>query len=477
MRQRLSFQLLLLGALALGSCKKYLSVQPEGEYTNLQVFSSEKAIQQALNGLYNNLATDSLYGAGLTMTTIELMAQQYNNGSYSPDNSYSVIEAYTYTNASVEQIFENVWQPAYANILAANSFIAQIDGAAGNGVVTTAHARQMKGEAIAIRALLHFDLLRIFGPVFANNAAAAAIPYYRKPDATVQPILSGTQALDSVLDDFTQAEDLLSGDPVITGGTDIPAFGSTPDFYAGDRNQRLNYYAVKALQARAYLYGGMTGPAHDSAKAVLVQGEKWFPWLNYSAIVSNLTSPDRIFYPEVLFGVYNPEMYINYNNFFSPSLTTVDILTAQTTRLTNVFENNQNDYRYTTTWLNGPNGFRTFYKYADVQDPTSPWRYIQPIIRKSELYYILAETDPNPTLAYAYLDSVRYNRGLAVLAPTAVLATEIQKEYKKEFIGEGQLFFYYKRQNLSYIGSGSSAYSSVYLVYQVPLPLSETTPR
>ncbi len=288
----------------------------------------------------------------------------------------------------------------------------------------------------------------------------------------MQPKLTASQALDSVLADLGQAQTLLAADPVITGGVLI-----NNDFYSGYRNQRLNYYAVKALQARAYLYGGQTSAAHDSAKAVLTQGEKWFPWLNYANIVSNQTSPDRIFYPEVLFGVYNPDMYIDYTNYFSDNLTTVDVLAAQTTRLTNVFENNQNDYRYTTTWLTGVHGYRTFFKYADVQDNTSPWRYIQPVIRKSELYYILAETEPDPTVAMAYMDSVRYNRGLTNLAPTAVLATEIKKEYQKEFIGEGQLFFYYKRMNLSSIGSGSSTYLSVTPKYQVPLPLSETTPR
>ena len=99
MRQTYNLLLLLLGAVFFGSCKKYLTVQPEGSYTNTQVFSSEKAIQQTLNGLYNLLGTDSLYGANLTTTTLELMAQQYNNGSYSPDNSYSTIEAYNYTDA------------------------------------------------------------------------------------------------------------------------------------------------------------------------------------------------------------------------------------------------------------------------------------------------------------------------------------------------------------------------------------------
>src|SRR5262249_42739117 len=47
----------ILSAILLGTgCKKYLTVQPESSYTELQVYSNERAVQQALNGLYNDLA-------------------------------------------------------------------------------------------------------------------------------------------------------------------------------------------------------------------------------------------------------------------------------------------------------------------------------------------------------------------------------------------------------------------------------------
>jgi hypothetical protein len=60
------------------------------------------------------------------------------------------------------------------------------------------------------------------------------------------------------------------------------------------------------------------------------------------------------------------------------------------------------------------------------------------------------------------------------------MATEIQKEYQKEFWGEGQLFFYYKRTNKTSIPSAISGTANVTMTaakYVVPLPLSETTPR
>src|SRR5258706_2643565 len=207
--------LLFVFILLVTGCKKYLTVQPESSYTELQVYSSERAVQQALNGLYNDLADNQLYGANMTTTALELLGQRYNvtaAGTY----TYSQLQQYAYTQDSVEGIFNGIWQKAYGTILNANKFISMMDGTVKNGLLTQAHADQMKGEAIAIRAFLHFDMLRLFGPVYSQNPTRSAIPYYRRPDATTTPILIANQVLDSVLADLSQAETLLAGDPVIS---------------------------------------------------------------------------------------------------------------------------------------------------------------------------------------------------------------------------------------------------------------------
>jgi starch-binding outer membrane protein, SusD/RagB family len=75
---------------------------------------------------------------------------------------------------------------------------------------------------------------------------------------------------------------------------------------------------------------------------------------------------------------------------------------------------------------------------------------------------------------------VRFHRNVVPLTATAVIPTEVQKEYQKEFWGEGQLFFYYKRNNKTSIPSGISGKGNISMSavkYVVPLPLSETTPR
>jgi len=460
---------LLLIVAAMAGCKKYLSIQPESSFTRDQVFASERSAQQALNGIYNYLADSALYGGSLSNIVIELLGQRYAPPSLGGTSPYTYLPTYAYTNTLVQPTFERVWQKAYSTILYANEFIPRMDGMVQSGLLTQAHADQMKGEAIAIRALLHFDLLRLFGPVYMNAPNAQSIPYYSQANGQSQPLLPAKQVLDSILADFTKAQELLAADPVISQG-----INTAQDFYGGFRNQRLNYYAVKALMARALLWGGNTTAARDAAQAVLTQGEKWFPW-TATASITNGTAPDRVYSTEMLFGSYNQNMYNTYLSTFSSTLQSNQVMAVNSTGLDKTFEANKNDYRYAYWFTNSVNGFISFDKLKDIPDPAKSWRFVQPLVRKTEMYYILAETDP--AQAHTLLDTVRYHRGLPILAATANIPAEIKKEYQKEFWGEGQIFFYYKRTATPTVISGSNGLSNITPVYVVPLPLSETTPR
>lgn len=462
---------LLAGIFLAGTgCKKYLQVQPAGSYTEDQVFANRTATQQALNGLYIDLANNDLYGAALTQTYIELIAQRYR-ALADGVNFYEQYQQNNYNAAQAQATFDKIWKSAYHTIMSANLFLAKIDATVQNRVVTEGQGKLMKGEALAIRALLHFDMLRLFGPVYSVGANQRAIPYYTVANGQSQPIITSAEVLAKILEDLTAAASLLANDAIIESGVLLQA---EPDFYTGRRNQRMNYFAVKALMARVYLWGGKNKEAHDAALAVLTEGEQWFPWLPYTSIVNN-PSPDRVFSTELLFAVYNRGLYKNYTSFFSPSLTETRLLVPENTNLRNTFENNENDWRYPTTWRQTNRSYRTFFKYEDISAYLA-WGYLQPMIRKSELYYILAETETDATKARNYLNTVRNNRGLTILAANASLPNEIGKEYRKEFYGEGQLFFYYKRTNTPSIPDAMTNAPRT-PVYVVPLPQSETLPR
>ena len=76
-----------------------------------------------------------------------------------------------------------------------------------------------------------------------------------------------------------------------------------------------------------------------------------------------------------------------------------------------------------------------------------------PMIKISEMYYIIAENHIKQNQnaeALAVLDEVRSKRGVSTtLADDANAEEELMKEYYREFLSEGQMFYYLKHKNLT----------------------------
>jgi len=471
------FYYILYCSIGLSSCKKFLDVQPEDRFLSEQVFSNEASVNSALNGIYLNMAKPDLYGGRLSMRDLELMAQYYNSASI----NYRSFTSYSYSDPDMQTVFSNVWQSAYRVILNTNSFITQLGKT--QGVMDNTRKDILTGEAYAIRAYLHFDLLRLFGPVYSSDCLNKAIPYLSAPTDQIQPILPANMLIDSVLKDLNRAAVLLQNDPVRTQGL-VVQIGSDPlsDFYRM-RNRRFNYYAVMAIKARVLLYRGNKPGALTVARAVINEGGKYFPWSPEAVSQPNIANPDRNFSSEVLLGFYNPDMYNQQRDFFAAPLQNGVILAPITERLEEIYERLSNDYRYRVNWRDGGSAgktYKTFVKYEDVVDPAMPFRNFQSLLRLSELYYIVAECELNKTLALSALNTVRTNRGLPNLGSTADVMTELYKEYRKEFWGEGQTFFFFKRMARTSIPSGNTNGINISMdaaKYVVPLPLIETQNR
>ncbi len=463
--------LLLLSVM---SCSKWLDVQPKDKVTEEQLYSTPDGIAEALNGIYLDMGKSKLYGANLTGTTLDIFGQCYNVGALHNLTKY---QTYTYNDEKVQKTLDLIWTSAYIDVVNVNKFIQNLD--TYRGVLDTKSASLLKGEAYALRAYLQFDLLRMYGPIYATaDSLKMAIPYYTKAGTDVSEILPANKVMSLIVSDLKTAETLLADDPVRTRGVNPPTSTGTINFLTTGRNYRLNYFAVKGLQARVYLYRGDKVSALTAAKEVIDNAVK-FPWITTAKILNDKANPDRVFSTELLFGLMSLDMYDNYRDYFSPDLVESQILAPSDARLKSTFENNENDYRYNPMWLLtgiGGKNYRTFFKYADIPEKSYVYRYTLPLIRLSEMYYIAAESEGNVT----YLNIVRNKRNLTDLPVTAVLATELQKEYQKEFFGEGQLWYFYKRKNLAAIPNPLTINGTITMnatKYVFPLPLSEIAPR
>ncbi|HVW62042.1 MAG TPA: RagB/SusD family nutrient uptake outer membrane protein [Puia sp.] len=153
------------------------------------------------------------------------------------------------------------------------------------------------------------------------------------------------------------------------------------------------------------------------------------------------------------------------------------------TPLTNTDDNIQNifevtsggstDYRNLYLWYTS-NGQKFPSKFLQPDNAPETLKYLMPLIRISEMYYIAAESTGQTSDGIAYLNEVRTHRGLSELpdnSDPATLISELLKEYRKEFYAEGQTFLCYKRLNLSsFPGTTHTGNDAVYVL---PLPTNE----
>ncbi len=452
-----------------------MDLQPEGKLLEEQVFSSPTNIKAYLNGIYVKLAGAPLYGETLTMIYPEIMAQRYTMTYTSPKaviSQYNSFSTYDYKGAQVSNKMAEIWTNSYNAIFNANRFLDNL--AKVPGIIDARTDSTYRGEALAIRAMMHFDLLRLFGPMYSTaDSTLLSIPYATSGEVTINPFLKANEVMEHIITDLSRAESLLSNDKTMST----------------DRKYRFTYYSVKALQARANLYRGNKTEALAAAM-VLIQNAAKFPWVTL-ANINDKQNPDKVFTTEMILGVYNGDLYASTGaqaKFFSSSLADNAILAPNDARMVALYDGNDFRYgNYEQLWVKpGSKNYKTFMKYADIESKTVSYRNTVPLLKLSEMYYIAAECDPNPTTGVAYLNTVRLQRNLGTPVSAAQLTTELTREYQKEFFGEGQLFYYFKRNNLGTIPATSNTTGSVLIgttldqmrgKYVVPIPISETNNR
>ncbi len=110
----------------------------------------------------------------------------------------------------------------------------------------------MKGEALGLRAFHYFDLLRLYGPVYSEDPEMNCLPWRTEFNADQKSLESAGVIAQHILEDLTQAEELLKDDP-LNYKNDL----NNP--FLGLRKHRMNKMAVKALMARVYLWIGDKG--------------------------------------------------------------------------------------------------------------------------------------------------------------------------------------------------------------------------
>jgi hypothetical protein len=216
----------------------------------------------------------------------------------------------------------------------------------------------------------------------------------------------------------------------------------------------MNYYAVKALSARANLWFGHDEDAYVAAKEVIDAKNEDNSVKFRLGTAADFTAGDYVLREEQIFGLYDRSMYDWYQSRYTSG--TVKKGTTVTTIVNTLFGNTGKDIRESSLWslITLSNGTRAHiirkYETKEISQVTVNTDYKQiPMLRSSEMYLILAETAPFSE-GVDYFQQFKEARGLDSPAPESAeaLQMEIIKEYRKEFYAEGQSFFAYKRNNV-----------------------------
>lgn len=477
------------------SCQKWLDVQPKTQIKYDKLFDSETGFKNALIGAYILMGDRSLYGKELTVGFLDVIAHQYE---LKVGNSYT--SAYNYEYANNASRIDAIWSKTYRIIANLNAIIEESENR--KSVLSPTAYGVIKGEALALRAFLHLDLLRLFGWGGLHEDKSSlnklSIPYVLKFHKSITKQSTQKEVLELLNKDLNEAIDLLGKyDPYSAGVSRPEGYVAPTEPFFQNRKSRMNYFAALLVRSRVAMWEAKYEKAYEDLDIIIKTGT--LSWVNINNSIYNKDEymNDYRMKEEQLFYIDVHKLYEGVNDNFSDGLKPL-VEQYKIESGFSVSDNNQfffhvevdakalfefetvgrDDFRYdklynksTVEW-----SFNKFY-----ESPTSRAASLSkmPMIMKAEIYYAAAECLNNMgdiPEAVKMINEVRVNRGILYEnnLPSSLtreqVDEEIEKECKKEFIGLGYMFYYYKRLNKLVPKSGSTPKE---IIFTLPLPETE----
>lgn len=469
-------------AIGLQSCEKWFDVTANDQVRAEDQFASADGFRDALIGVYLTMGNQALYAKDMTFNMVDLLSQQY--ASLPPAFAkYSDIQQFNYNAVRSQTQIENVWNQLYYAIANVNAALTQLENSDMQWY--EGEREIIQGELLGLRAFLHFDLMRLFGHSgFGNRpelASTLAIPYSTSYSKDYAPQYSYAETFALMEKDLAEAANLLKYDPIHaqTSSTAVILAQINRDGFYDNRQNRMNYYAVKALQARVWAWQGGEKMADAAAAATEVIEASPATLLGASQSVLN----NKTIANEHLFGlkvsgledISNPLLAIaNSTNY--------DALKVANTTVEGIYEVaiptiGQADIRFNSLFTT--EGTSKASIKLRQSNPNDIDYNTVPLIKLPEMYYIAAEhwLTTNPQRAISLLEEVRQSRRIAQPLDNQLTSEDVQqeilKEYRKEYFSEGQLFFYYKRLGLTQIPNYSTEVEADDKIYMLPFPAAE----
>lgn len=469
MKKYILLILISTSVLFLGSCEDFLDTTPTNNVVAETAMKTLYDANVAVNGLYVDMKYQDYYS-----TIMQLMGDQRGDNIQPRVMSTGWVQIYTLGYESESSTYFSTWNRCYQTIMRCNTLLANIENLDLKSTADIAVKDDYIGQALAVRALVYFDLARLYGyPYMKDNGAslgAVLITEITSPAESKKARSTVAQTYELVLDDLAVALPLLSKQK---------------------NTGHFNYWAAKLLQARVYLYKGEWNNAYQAAKEViddspyaLATREEYIDyWTQEGAsetVLELLVSPQS--------GIDADGGYVSYwHNLWHgspsagasliPTISWIELIESDPDDIRAQFVRYDSQYDEEKAWLGKfPGNGGTNFRYNNPK-----------LLRLSEAYLIAAEGalkgSAGAGVASTYLNAIRKRANPNL---TDVVATDdlIQIERRKELVGEGHRFFDQMRLGRAVVREDGDGYNFAesagcpasvdWSYYKIVLPISHT---
>lgn len=437
--------------LSMTSCNDWLDVTPQAQVSAEKIFSTPEGYESVLYGIYISMTESNAYGQNQSYGLMDVLAQYYDIYTNQSHVLYQA-SVYNYTNGDIRDRIDAMWLNCYNTIANCNILLEHLAKQTPE-YFTRSHYNMIKGEALAIRAYLHFDLLRAFALNYQDYPDGMGIPYADNFNRKIHTQLKSKDVLDKIIADLKEAQSLLIGiDPCFDEQFKDPIYHyvqprDNGDIFESYRAYHMNYYAVTGLLARVYDYMGEFDEAYKCASYVIEKvNEGYFTFTDEYDLSVDLRSRDVIMQNELLFaldGIDVKQLYYQADAGINSNFALLNVETLYP---------DADDFRHYCVGESSSSGNTISYKYYKADSGTSYAGKI-PMIRLSEMYLIAANAiySTDKEEAVEYLKTIRKMRGASQMINDnsyEAFLLELTTEARREFLGEGQMFYWYKRHGL-----------------------------
>ncbi len=475
MKKSIIYGILCVGVLfTITSCNKFLDTKSYEQVDADGIISDYTTANAALNGVYNRMMVSGAYGRYITgfpeclTNNLRLCAVNTNRG----------VGHFQWNIPVSSADLGDGWAYMYQAINRANMVIRDVNDISAS----ESQIAEIKGQALALRAMFHFDLLRIHAQRYTGNTDGLGIPYMREPIApSVQPARNTIgQCYTWIIQDLKDAIELLKVKEPTTAVYKMTLIGAK-SLLARVYMSQLDYTNAKPLLKDVVETSGWTILGNSEYKAAWsdkysLNKKEFIFALSYTAATTIATNSLGYMYIQGGYGDWVGDKPGQPNSLY-------DSYSA-------------NDVRKSSFYIAGTgtkSAYQMINKYPSRANDGGTGLSDVPILRMSDMYLLYAEAcayTSDEATAIEYLDKIRQRAEPTATATTAsgeALKDLIFTERRKEMAFEGVYYYDLKRYGMTiptgqaddgkpYVEAGIPG-NSVKLAHQIPQSEMDANPN